>query len=229
MGKTKHPRIIFSIEPKRIGKKKYRSASKYRRKMLNALNLAKQQKINVVSDHKSSKLDFKEYAVSVLGKDKVVWLDYTSDGKSTIEMMDNGAHVIFNPRLINRSEGISDTGDVLVRTDTIGLLLPSYEYQDDYTQSKFGWRYLLIGFHTERMNLYNNSDRIYNTDSIKYQKSRLFLQNRILDYYQHARNDFALIIGPKEEPDTSLDPYQYGEVNFDTWDGFTCSVYNSLR
>ena len=130
MGRTKHPRIIFSIEPTKRIKKKYKSASRYRRKMLNALNLAKQQKIKVVSDHKNSKLDFKEYAISIVGKDKVVWLDYSGDGKSTIEMMDNGTPVIFNPRLINRSEGISDTGDVLVRTDVIGRLLPSYEYQD---------------------------------------------------------------------------------------------------
>ena len=229
MGKTKHPRIVFSIEPlKRV--KKYRSAGKYRRKMLSALNLAKKQKIKVVSDHKDQKLDFKEYTISVLGKDNVVWLDHTSDGKTTIELMDNGTNVIFNPKLINRSEGISDTADVLVRTDVIGTLLPSYEYQDDYEQSKFGWRYILVGLYVSKLDLYTDSNRIYNnTQSIKFHKTRLFVQNRILDYYQHVRNECALIIGPKEDPNTCLDPYQYGEVNFDTWDTFTCSEYRSLR
>ena len=230
MGKTKHPRIIFSIEPLKKVNKKYRSAGKYRRKMLSALNLAKKQKIKVVSDHKDQKLDFKEYAISVLGKDNVVWLDHNSDGKTTIELMDNGTNIIFNPKLINRSECISDTGDILIRTDVIGKLLPSYEYQDDYEQSKFGWRYILVGLYESKLDLYTDSNRIYNnTQNIKFHKTRLFVQNRILDYYQHVRNDCALIIGPKEDQNTCLDPYQYGEVNFDTWDIFTCSEYRSLR
>ena len=87
----------------------------------------------------------------------------------------------------------------------------------------------MVGLYESKLDLYADSNRIYNnTQSIKFHKIRLFVQNRILDYYQHVRNDCALIIGPKEDQNT-LDPYQYGEVNFDTWDIFTCSEYRSLR
>lgn len=122
----------------------------------------------------------------------------TLNGSSTIDHMRRGTAIIINAQLINRSENICDVADLLVRSDYIITLFPSLSAPQS-GRSTFGdWHYVPVVVD------------YYNSDS--YCQTRLYMQNRILDYYQHYYPRSGILISRSVDRPIVLDTSDLSDV-----------------
>lgn len=119
------------------------------------------------------------------------------NGCETLKLMREHIPVIANAQLINRSEGICDIADLIIRSDYIQRLFPQNMHIIDHNvHCKFGsWHYVAVGIRFGQNTFCVNGIKVRNNPSIRYWKTKLFLQNRILNYYQQSSIDYALLIG----------------------------------
>jgi len=169
--------------------------------------------------------------------------DTGTSSVQTLEHMKAGIPFIFNGFLINRSEGIYDVADLLIRSDYVRRLFPDYSYTNTVgpkAKSQFGpWHYLAVGIRFSRNTFCVDGLKLRNDLPSRYWKVKLYIQNRILDYYQHYRPSCALLIGrgftwtqpastggQTVKSDSFLKP---GEIQFEQWDQFTKQKYQDGR
>jgi len=215
MGKTKNPpKIIISFNKKPL-KKIYKSSKKYQRKILTALNLVKHQyfkKIKSSTVTKELKEEFENYLISNIGSDSVKKIEDEKksildlNALETLKLMEQGTPVIINPILINRSEGIYDKADVIVRSDYLQKIIP--DNLDEIISSRLGWSYIPILLTDNNFFVYQCGS-IKNTLLIKYQKTRSYMHSSVLSYYQHSVLQAGYIVHKNEEG------FKFGSINYD--------------
>jgi hypothetical protein len=119
------------------------------------------------------------------------------NGKETLQHMRDHVPVIANAQLVNRSEALCDIADLLVRSDYIHRIFPlsSMTVSKD-TVSKFGqWYYVVVGIRFGQHQFCVDGVKLRNDPSIRYWKTKLYIQNRILNHYQQCDVDAALLVG----------------------------------
>jgi len=123
-------------------------------------------------------------------------------GSETLSQMKAGTPVIANAQLINRSEGLCDIADLIVRSDYLKRIFPSLdsdvllELDSDATDSQFGpWYYVAVAIRFSQNEFCVDGIKLRNDPSTRYSKTRLYMQTRILDHYQHSVVHYALVVG----------------------------------
>lgn len=123
------------------------------------------------------------------------------NGKQTLELMAKGIPVIANAQLINRSEAICDIADLIVRTDYLPILFPRLSYVPPGQCCRFSgqdtWHYIVVGVRFSQLQFCVDGAKIRNDNSVRYWKTKLFIQTRILNYYQQITTEpsAALLLG----------------------------------
>jgi hypothetical protein len=143
-----------------------------------------------------------EMAEMAVGADLGLEMSKLINGKETLEHMKNKVPVIVNAHLINRSEGICDIADMLVRSDYICHLFP-YAAVDPMPvssmssgPSKYGnWHYVAVGFRFGKNEFCVDGAKLRNCPSVRFWKTKLYMQTRILNHYQQTTVNYALIVG----------------------------------
>jgi hypothetical protein len=119
-------------------------------------------------------------------------------GSETLALMKVGTPVIANAQLINRSEGICDIADLIVRSDYLESIFSSLDLEEmeNISDSQFGpWYYVAVAIRFSQNEFCVDGIKLRNDPSIRHTKTRLYMQTRILDHYQHTAVDHALVVG----------------------------------
>lgn len=161
----------------------------------------------IARTHISLHTDFKKHVHQALEKavgDTVYLADPEGtldpakmNGAETLEHMKRGTVAIFNAVLIDRSSGVYDVADLLIRSDYISTAFTDApEHALESSSCKFGpWNYVCVGISFSRNQLTADGTRMLNTNSVRYKKTRLYMQNLVLDKYQNLWCNYALMIG----------------------------------
>jgi len=117
-------------------------------------------------------------------------------GSETLDLMKAGTPVIANAQLINRSEGLCDIADLIVRSDYTKTIFPSLVMHNHDQHSQFGpWYYVAVAIRFSQNEFCVDGIKLRNNPAMRYTKTRLYIQTQILDYYQHTAVSHALVVG----------------------------------
>lgn len=115
------------------------------------------------------------------------------NGAETLKHISANVGIIANAQLVNRSEGLCDIVDLLIRADLIPILFPTVP---DLQLESLN-RYICVGISTSRNKFCVDGLTLLNSPSVRYWKTKLCMANRVLTYYQQAAQDSwcGLLIG----------------------------------
>lgn len=117
-------------------------------------------------------------------------------GSETLALMKAGTPVIANAQLINRSEGICDIADLIVRSDYLNSIFSLVKSENNINDSQFGpWYYVAVAIRFSQNEFCVDGIKLRNDPSTRYAKTRLYIQTRILEHYQHTALNYALVVG----------------------------------
>jgi hypothetical protein len=114
------------------------------------------------------------------------------NGASTLKAMSNNVSAIFNAHLIDRSEALCDIADILLRSDVVRTVFPHFRSVEPYP---CGTCYVVVGIRFGKNTHCVDGIKIRNTPSTRYWKTKLFIQNRILEKYTGDDAGCGILIG----------------------------------
>lgn len=153
--------------------------------------------------------------------------DISKNFEITKRYLENGAHILYQPVLVNSSDNTFGCPDLLVRSDILNKFFNNEyitpELEDRFARERRGEKYFYVVIDIKHSHLEFNADcrTMRNTETIKPYKSQLCVYNNAISKIQKFDPKIALVLGKSYTlKNTKYTNYfdKLGVIDFETRD-----------